>query len=72
MSNGLLFKAKTGEAWRGPAGVVWAVEDGLRPVRRWSRAGTRSALVAQVQVIAELDREVSVGSSIVRRAQRGR
>ncbi|GAA3523539.1 hypothetical protein GCM10022222_02030 [Amycolatopsis ultiminotia] len=40
---------------------------------RWSRIGTLSAPVAQVQVIAgamdELDREVSVGSSIVRADQ---
>jgi transposase len=40
---------------------------------RWSRTGTLSALVAQVRVIAEaideLDREVSVDSSIVRAHQ---
>src|SRR4051812_32238967 len=60
----MLFKAKTGVAWRdlperyGPWKTVY------NRFWRWSRTGTLSALVAQVQVLAEaideLDREVSV------------
>ena len=71
--NGMLFKAKTGVAWRdlperyGPWKTVY------NRFWRWSRTGTLSALVTQVQVIAEaideLDREVSVDSSIVRAHQ---
>jgi transposase len=71
--NGMLFKAKTGVAWRdlperyGPWKTVY------NRFWRWSRTGTLSALVAQVQVLAEaideLDREVSVDSSIVRAHQ---
>ncbi|QKV76040.1 IS5 family transposase [Amycolatopsis sp. Hca4] len=71
--NGMLFKAKTGVAWRdlperyGPWKTVY------NRFWRWSRTGTLSALVAQVRVIAEaideLDREVSVDSSIVRAHQ---
>ncbi len=69
----MLFKAKTGVAWRdlperyGPWKTVYD------RFWRWSRTGTLSALVAQVQVMAEaideLDREVSVDSSIVRAHQ---
>ncbi len=36
---------------------------------RWSSTGTLSALMAQVQAIDELDREVAVDSSIVRAHQ---
>ncbi|MBB2939911.1 transposase [Amycolatopsis bartoniae] len=71
--NGMLFKAKTGVAWRdlperyGPWTTVY------NRFWRWSRTGTLSALVAQVRVIAEaideLDREVSVDSGIVRAHQ---
>jgi hypothetical protein len=45
----------------------------LQPVLRWSRNGTLSMLVTKVRVIGEatdeLDREVSVDSSIVRAHQ---
>lgn len=68
--NAMLFKAKTGIAWRdlperyGPWKTVY------NRFWRWSRSGTLATLVARVQVIAEaveeLDREVSVDSSIVR------
>ena len=71
--NGMLFKAKTGVAWRdlperyGPWKTVY------NRFWRWSRTGTLSALVTKVRVIAEaideLDREVSVDSSIVRAHQ---
>ncbi|GAA3812163.1 hypothetical protein GCM10022380_32360 [Amycolatopsis tucumanensis] len=71
--NGMLFKAKTGVAWRdlpercGPWKTVY------NRFWRWSRTGTLSALVARVRVIAEaideLDREVSVDSSIARAHQ---
>jgi transposase len=80
--NGMLFKAKTGVAWRdlpqryGPWKTVY------NRFWRWSRNGTLSALVAKVRVIAEavdeldrdqldrdLAREVSVDSSIVRAHQ---
>jgi transposase len=67
--NGMLFKAKTGMAWRdlperyGPWKTVYT------RFWRWSRDGTLSVLVQRVRVIAEaideLDREVSVDSSIV-------
>ncbi|KDN18495.1 transposase [Amycolatopsis rifamycinica] len=73
MINGMLFKAKTGVAWRdlperyGPWKTVY------NRFWRWSRTGTLSSLVAKVRVIAEaideLDREVSVDSSIVRAHQ---
>jgi transposase len=68
--NGMLFKAKTGVAWRdlperyGPWKTVY------NRFWRWSRNGTLTELVARVRVLAEaideLDREVSVDSSIVR------
>ncbi|MEU1953419.1 IS5 family transposase [Nocardia rhamnosiphila] len=68
--NAMLYKAKTGVAWRdlperyGPWKTVY------NRFWRWSRNGTLAMLVAQVQVIAEaideLDREVSVDSSLVR------
>jgi len=80
--NGMLFKAKTGVAWRdlpqryGPWKTVY------NRFWRWSRNGTLSALVAKVRVIAEaideldrdelgrdLARDVSVDSSIVRAHQ---
>ncbi|MET8852488.1 transposase [Amycolatopsis sp. NPDC004625] len=73
MINGMLFKAKTGVAWRdlperyGPWTTVY------NRFWHWSRTGTPSALVTKVRVIAEaideLDREVSVDSSIVRAHQ---
>jgi transposase len=73
----MLFKAKTGVAWRdlperyGPWKTVY------NRFWRWSRNGTLSALVGRVRVIAEaideldrdLAREVSVDSSIVRAHQ---
>lgn len=71
--NGMLFKAKTGVAWRdlperyGPWKTVY------NRFWRWSRTGTLSTLVTKVRVIAEaideLDREVSVDSSLVRAHQ---
>ena len=75
--NGMLFKAKTGVAWRdlperyGPWKTVYT------RFWRWSRDGTLTALVSKVRVIAEaideldrdLAREVSVDSSIVRAHQ---
>ena len=71
--NGMLDKAKTGIPWRdlperyGPWKTVY------NRFWRWSRNGTLTALVAGVRVIAEaideLDREVSVDSSIVRAHQ---
>jgi transposase len=71
--NGMLFKAKTGVAWRdlperyGPWKTVY------NRFWRWSRNGTLTTLVSRVRVIAEaideLDREVSVDSSIVRAHQ---
>ena len=71
--NGMLYKAKTGIAWRdlperyGPWKTVYT------RFWRWSRDGTLTTLVAKARVIAEaigeLDREVSVDSSIVRAHQ---
>jgi transposase len=71
--NGMLFKAKTGVAWRdlperyGPWKTVY------NRFWRWSRSGLLSVLVGRVRVLAvaveELDREVSVDSSIVRAHQ---
>ena len=71
--NGMLFKAKTGVAWRdlperyGPWKTIYT------RFWRWSRDGTLTTLVARARVIAEaideLDREVSVDSSIVRAHQ---
>ena len=68
--NGMLFKAKTGVAWRdlperyGPWKTVY------NRFWRWSRNGTLATLVGQVRVVAEavdeLDREVQLDSSIVR------
>jgi transposase len=71
--NGMLYKAKTGIAWRdlperyGPWKTIYT------RFWRWSRDGTLTMLVAKARVIAEaideLDREVSVDSSIVRAHQ---
>ncbi len=71
--NGMLFKARTGVAWRdlperyGPWKTVY------NRFWRWSRNGTLTMLVMKARVIAEaideLDREVSVDSSIVRAHQ---
>ncbi|GAA1315953.1 hypothetical protein GCM10009634_86870 [Saccharothrix xinjiangensis] len=71
--NGMLFKAKTGVAWRdlperyGPWKTVY------NRFWRWSRNGTLTTLVSKVRVIAEaideLDREVAVDSGIVRAHQ---
>ncbi|MGW4110904.1 IS5 family transposase [Actinosynnema sp. NPDC004786] len=67
--NGMLFKAKTGVAWRdlperhGPWRTV------CNRFWRWSRDGTLTTLVGKVRVVAEAidkpDREVSVDSGIV-------
>jgi transposase len=71
--NGMLFKARTGVAWRdlperyGPWKTVY------NRFWRWSRTGTLAMLVARVRMLAEainqLDREVAVDSSIVRAHQ---
>ncbi|MFE3229000.1 IS5 family transposase [Nocardia sp. NPDC059228] len=71
--NAMLYKAKTGVAWRdlpdryGPWQTVYS------RFWRWTRNGTLGMLVEQVRVIAdavdELDREVSVDSSLVRAHQ---
>jgi transposase len=71
--NGMLYKCKTGIAWRdlperyGPWTTVY------NRFWRWARNGTLTTLVGTVRVIAEaveeLDREVSVDSSIVRAHQ---
>ena len=71
--NGMLYKAKTGIAWRdlperyGPWKTVY------NRFWRWARNGTLTTLVKRARVIAEaideLDREVSVDSSIVRAHQ---
>lgn len=68
--NAMLYRAKTGIAWRdlperyGPWKTVY------NRFWRWSRNGTLAVMVTRVRVIAdavdELDREVSVDSSIVR------
>jgi transposase len=71
--NGMLYKCKTGIAWRdlpqryGPWTTVY------NRFWRWARNGTLTTLVQRVRVVAdainELDREVSVDSSIVRAHQ---
>ena len=71
--NGMLYKCKTGIAWRdlperyGPWQTVY------NRFWRWARNGTLTMLVRKVRVVAEavneLDREVSVDSSIVRAHQ---
>jgi transposase len=78
--NGMLYKAKTGIAWRdlperyGPWKTIY------NRFWRWSRNGTLTTLVTRARVIAEaveelgreiddLGREVSVDSSIVRAHQ---
>jgi transposase len=71
--NGMLFKAKTGIAWRdlperyGPWTTVY------NRFWRWSRNGTLTVLVRRVKVISEavgeLDAEVAVDSSVVRAHQ---
>jgi transposase len=71
--NGIVFKAKTGVAWRDLPARYGSWKTVYTRFWRWSRDGTLAALVAQVQVIAEaareLDWEVSVDSSIVRAHQ---
>jgi transposase len=71
--NGMLFKARTGIAWRdlpqryGPWQTVY------NRFWRWSRNGTLTVLVSRVRVIkeavSELVAEVSVDSTIVRAHQ---
>lgn len=71
--NGMLFKAKTGVAWRDLPERYGPWKTVCNRFWRWSRTGTLSTLVTKVRVIAEaldeLDREVSVDSSIVRAHQ---
>lgn len=69
----MLFKARTGVAWRdlperyGPWNSVYT------RFRRWVLDGTLATLARKARVIAEaieeLDREVSIDSSIVRAHQ---
>ena len=71
--NGMLYKCKTGIAWRdlperyGPWKTVY------NRFWRWARNGTLTTLVRRARVIAEaieeLDREVAVDSSITRAHQ---
>jgi transposase len=67
------FKAKTGVAWRDLPERYGPWKTVCNRFWRWSRTGTFTTLVAKVRVIAEavneLDREVSVDSSIVRAYQ---
>ena len=71
--NAMLVKAKTGMAWRDLPARYGSWKTVYTRFWRWSRDGTLSMLVTQVRVIAEaideLDREVSVDSSIVRAHQ---
>ena len=73
MIDGVLFKAETGVAWRDLPERYGPWKTVCNRFWRWSRNGTLTVLVAQVRVIAEaideLDREVSVDSSIVRAHQ---
>ena len=71
--NGMVYKCKTGIAWRdlperyGPWKTVY------NRFWRWARNGTLTTLVRKARVVAEaineLDREVSVDSSIGRAHQ---
>lgn len=71
--NGMLYKCKTGIAWRDLPERYGSWKTVYNRFWRWSRNGTLTALVRKVRVIAEaieeLDREVSVDSSIVRAHQ---
>lgn len=71
--NGMLFKAKTGVAWRGLPERYGPWKTVYNRFWRWSRNGTLTKLVSQVRVFAEaideLDREVAIDSSIVRAHQ---
>ena len=71
--NGMLYKCKTGIAWRDLPERYGSWKTVYNRFWRWARNGTLSALVARVRVIAEaveeLDREVSVDSSITRAHQ---
>jgi transposase len=71
--NGMLYKCKTGIAWRDLPGRYGPWKTVYNRFWRWARNGTLSTLVVRVRVIAEavkeLDREVSVDSSITRAHQ---
>lgn len=71
--NGMLYKAKTGIAWRDLPQRYGSWKTVYNRFWRWSRTGVLTDLVTRVRVIAEaideLDREVSVDSSIVRAHQ---
>ncbi|MFI5611847.1 IS5 family transposase [Amycolatopsis sp. NPDC051903] len=71
--NGMLFKAKTGVAWRARPQRYGPWKPVVNRFWRWSRTGTLAMLVTRVRVVAdpidELDREVSVDCSIVRAHQ---
>jgi transposase len=71
--NGMLFKAKTGVAWRDLPERYGLWKTVYNRFWRWSRNGTLTDLVKHARVIAEaideLDREVAIDSSIVRAHQ---
>jgi transposase len=71
--NGMLYKCKTGIAWRDLPERYGSWKTVYNRFWRWARNGTLTSLVARVRVIAEaveeLDREVSVDSSITRAHQ---
>ncbi|MDE1675390.1 transposase [Nocardia gipuzkoensis] len=73
MVNGMLYKARTGIAWRDLPQRYGPWKPVYNRFRRWSRNSTLALLVARVRVVAEavagLEREVSVDSSIVRAHQ---
>lgn len=71
--NGIVFKAKTGLAWRDLPERYGSWQTVYTRFWRWSRDGTLAALVRRVQVLAEAARElnweVAVDSSLVRAHQ---
>lgn len=71
--NGMLFKAHAGVAWRDLPARYGPWKTVYNRFWRWSRDGTLAMLVTRARVLAEaineLDREVSVDSSIVRAHQ---
>lgn len=71
--NGMLYKCKTGIAWRDLPERYGSWKTVYNRFWRWARDGTLTTLVQRVRVIAEaieeLDREVAVDSSITRAHQ---
>ena len=66
--NGILFRVRTGVPWRDVPSHYGPWKTVYNRFWCWSRNGTLSTLVARVRLIAEaideLDREVSVDSSM--------